>query len=58
MVRAVVGGEVTKDLLLFTPELTQPDLSMEDGAFQLESGKCLNVIMAQQQTMTDLLMVV
>ena len=42
MVKAVVsGGAQTKDLLFFTPELTEPGLSMEDRAFQLGGGKSM-----------------
>jgi hypothetical protein len=45
MVRAIVEGTRTKDILLFTPKLTEPDLAMEDGAFQLGDGKGLTIIM-------------
>ena len=46
MVRVVVDAPVSKDLLLFTPELDNPTLSVEDGAFQLDGGKHLTLIVA------------
>lgn len=36
----------SKDLVLFTPELKDPGLSKEDGAFQLEEDKCIHLIVS------------
>ena len=44
MVRAVVDAPVSKELLLFTPELSNSELGIEDGAFQLGNDRHLTLI--------------
>ena len=44
MVRAVVDAPVSKELLLFTPDLSNSELGIEDGAFQLGNDRHITLI--------------